>query len=74
MEKVNVLMPHWQGSLTAGESLGNLRWGPDGYVTPADILLVKDIGESSDLVLLVIEKGLKCHDMSSHQITDCIFG
>ena len=74
MEKVNILVPHWQGSLATGKSFGDFRWSPDRNMTPTDVLLIKDIREPSDLVLLVIEKGLECHDMSPHQITDGIFG
>ena len=66
-------MSHGKGAFTATESLGDLCGCPDGDVTPADIFLIKDVCESSDLVLLVIEKGLECHHVGSHEVTNIIF-
>merc|ERR1719338_27981 len=72
VEEVDVLVSHGKGSLTATECLGHLTRCPDGDVTPTDVLLVEDVGESPDLVLLVCEQGLECHHVGPHEVTHCV--
>ena len=74
VKKMDVFVSHWQGPLTTAEGLGHLGRGPDGEVTPAHIFLIEDVCEPANLVLLVVEKGLKSHDVGSHQVTDGVFG
>ena len=38
------------------------------HVPKADSLLVQHVGEPLDLVLLVVEQGLKCHDVRTHHV------
>lgn len=67
------LVSHGKGTFTATESFGDLRGCPDGNVAPAHVLLIEDVCEAANLVLLVVEEGLECHHMGSHEVTDIIF-
>ena len=71
---MDVFVSHGQSSLTTAERLGDLGWGPYREVAPAHVLLVEDVGKSSDLVFLVVKKSLECHDVGSHQVTHGVFG
>ena len=68
VEEVDVLVPHGESSLAAAERLGHLTRRPDGDVAPAHVFLVENVGEASDLVLLVIEQGLEGHHVGPHQV------
>ena len=69
VEEVDVLVPHGQRPFAAAERLGHLARRPDGDVAPAYVLLVEDVGESPNLVLLVIEQGFECHHVGPHEVT-----
>lgn len=42
-------------------------------MTPTDGLLIEHISESTHLVLFIVEKSFKCHDMSSHHVAGGVF-
>ena len=41
-------------------------------MAPAHVLLVEDVGETPNLVLLVIEQGFECHHMGPHEVADSV--
>ena len=59
IEEIDILVSHGQVFLTDREDLGDLLWGPDGKMAESEAGAVKYVGESSDLVLLVLEQGLQ---------------
>ena len=59
IEEIDILVSHGQVLLTDREDLGDLLWCPDGEMAESEAGAVKYVGESSDLVLLVLEQGLQ---------------
>ena len=59
IEEIDVLVSHGQVLLTDREDLGDLLWGPDGEMAEGEAGAVEYVGESPDLVLLVLEQGLQ---------------
>ena len=59
VEEVDILVSHRQVFLTDREDLAHLLWGPDGEVAQSEAGTVKYVGESSNLVLLILQQGLK---------------
>ena len=43
-------------------------------MAPTDSLFIKNISKSTHLVLFIIEKCFKSHNVGSHHVTGCVFG
>lgn len=61
-------MSHGEVFLTDREDLGDLLWCPDGEMAESEAGAVKYVGESSDLVLLVLQQGLQQLELRSHWV------